>query len=159
MSDRLGTYLNDHLAGAAAALDLVAKAAAKNRDRAEGAFFDELRAAIDEDRATLEDVMGRVGVERAGVKQAAGRVAERISRLRLHERVTGDPDLSRLMELEAIAVGVTGKLALWQSLQTVAQAYPPLTDVNFQALIGRARQQLAGIEERHRAAAQEALAG
>ncbi len=31
-------------------------------------------------------------------------------------RVTGDADLSRLLELETLSMGITGKADLWQSL-------------------------------------------
>lgn len=154
---QLATYLNDHLAGSMAGRDLAEKIASDNEGAELGSFMAGVLTAIEEDRATLEDVMARVGVERTIVKQAAGRLAERLSRLRMHRTVTGDPSLSRLLELEALILGVTGKLALWQTLRELAPREPGLAGMDFEGLIGRAREQLRGLEEHHRAMAAEAF--
>ncbi len=156
-SGQLATYLNDHLAGAMAGRDLAEKIASDNEGTELGSFMAGVVGAIDEDRANLEDVMKRVGVERAAVKQAAGRLAEKLGRLRMHQTVTGDPGLSRLLELEALIMGVTGKLALWRTLQEVGRDDARLAGVDFDILIGRAEEQLRGIQEHHRAAAAEAF--
>ncbi len=154
---QLATYLNDHLGGSTAGADLAEKVASENEGTELGSFMRGVLTAIEEDRAALEDVMGRVGVETTVVKQAAGRLAERLSRLRMHHTVTGDPGLSRLMELEALILGVTGKLALWQTLQELAPREPRLAGVDFEGLLGRAREQLRGLEEHHRAMAADAF--
>jgi hypothetical protein len=155
--EQLATYLNDHLAGSDAGRDLAEKIAADNEGTELGSFMTGVLAAIQEDRTTLEDVMRRAGVERALAKQAAGRVAEKLGRVRLHQRVTGDPGLSRVMELEALIMGVTGKLALWRTLREVAPDDDRLAGVDFDVLIARAQEQLSGLEERHRMVAAEAF--
>ena len=96
--------------------------------------------------------MQRLGVEKAGTKQAAGRVVEKLGRLRMHEKVTGDPGLSRLLELESLIVGVNGKLARWRALRPISAADDRLAGVDLDDLIGRAQGQLATLEEHHRAA-------
>ncbi len=154
---QLATYLNDHLGGSMAGRDLAEKIASDNEGSELGSFMAGVLTAIDEDRVTLEDVMARVGVERTIVKQAAGRLAERLSRLRMHRTVTGDPGLSRLLELEALILGVTGKVALWQTLQELAPRDPRLAGMDFEALIGRAREQLRGLEDHHRVMAPDAF--
>lgn len=159
MSDHLANYLNDHLAGSMTALELVEKAADRNRENRLGAFLAELHGALDEDRAALEGVMERLGVEKGGVKATAGRVVEKVSRLRLHEKVTGDPDLSRVLELETMIMGVTGKLQLWHSLQASLASDPRLAGVDLDALVRRAHDQLAGLDDHHREAAAGAFAG
>jgi hypothetical protein len=159
VSAQLTTYLNDHLAGSMAAIDLAEKAAEKNREDRLGVFLAELLKAIDEDRMTLEGIMDRLAVDKGGVKASAGRVVEKVSRLRLHEKVTGDPDLSRVLELETLIMGVTGKLRLWHSLQESVAADPRLADVDLDTLVGRAHDQLAGLDEHHRQAAARALPG
>lgn len=155
----LETYLNEHLAGAMAAVDLAGKAAAQNGGNRVGVFLAELQREIDADRVTLEGIMDRLGVEKGGLKASAGRVAERISRLRLHEKVTGDPDLSRLLELETLIMGVAAKVRLWQSLQQSAAVEPRLGDVDLDTLLRRGQDQLAGLDEHHREAAARALGG
>lgn len=154
---QLATYLNDHLGGSMAGRDLAEKIASENEGTELGAFMTGVLTAIEEDRAALEDVMRRVGVERAVVKQAAGRVAERLSRLRMHRAITGDPGLSRLLEIEALILGVMGKLALWGTLRELASQEPRLADVEFEDLMRRAQEQLSGLEEHHRAMAADAF--
>jgi len=147
--EQLATYLNDHLAGAMGAVDLAEKSAEKNSGIALGTFLSGLKTAIEEDRVTLVMVMERLGVEQATIKQASGRIVEKLSRLRLHEKVTGDPVLSRLMELETLHMGVTGKLSLWRTLQEVARRDSRLAGVDLEALIQRAQSQIAEITEQH----------
>ena len=158
MSAPLATYLNEHLAGAMVAIDLAGKAADRNRGDRLGVFLAELLKAIDEDRVSLEGVIERLGVEKGGVKATAGRVVEKVSRLRLHEKVTGDPDLSRVLELETLIMGVTGKLLLWHSLQESMASDARLAGVDLDTLVQRARDQLAGLDDHHREAAARAFA-
>lgn len=158
MSQHLPTYLNDHLSGSMAAIDLAEKAAARNEGNRLGAFLTGLLRAIDEDRVTLEGIMDRLGVEKGGAKATAGRVVEKVSRLRLHEKVTGHPDLSRVLELETLVMGITGKLRLWHSLQELAPSEPRLAGVDVDTLVQRAHDQLAGLDEHHREAAARAFA-
>jgi hypothetical protein len=158
VSAPLGTYLNEHLAGAMVAIDLAGKAADRNRGDRLGVFLAELLKAIDEDRVSLEGVIERLGIEKGGVKATAGRVVEKVSRLRLHEKVTGDPDLSRVLELETLIMGVTGKLRLWHSLQESMASDARLAGVDLDALVQRARDQLAGLDDHHREAAARAFA-
>ncbi len=157
MSDPLATYLNDHLAGSMAAIELAEKVAEQNRGERLGVFLADLLKAIDDDRVTLEGIMERLGAEKGGAKATAGRMVEKVSRLRLHEKVTGDPDLSRVLELETLIMGVTGKLRLWHSLQQLGPSQPRLADVDLDALVRRAHDQLAGLDEHHRAAAARAF--
>ncbi len=159
VSAQLATYLNDHLAGSMTAIDLAEKAAEKNRGSRLGVFLAELLKEIDEDRLTLEGIMERLGVEKGGVKASAGRVVEKVSRLRLHEKVTGDADLSRVLELETLIMGVTGKLQLWHSLQESTASDSRLAGVGLDTLVRRAHDQLAGLDDHHREAARSAFAG
>ncbi len=154
---QVATYLNDHLGGATAGRDLAEKIASDNEGSELGSFMAGVATAIDEDRAALEDVMRRVGVERAVAKQVAGRLVERLGRLRMHQTVTRDPALSRLLELEALILGVTGKLVLWRTLRELVPREPRLAGVDLEGLIGRAQEQIRGLEEHHRAAATDAF--
>lgn len=55
----LSTYLNDHLAGATAGLELARRAARSNRGSTYGRVLSELVEEIAEDRSALEAVMSR----------------------------------------------------------------------------------------------------
>ena len=155
-SEPLATYLNDHLAGAVAGRDLAQTIASADTGPT-GPSMSEVAAAIDEDRATLEAVMQRLGVEKTVVKQAAGRLVEKLGRLRMHQTVTGHPGLSRVLELEALIMGVNGKLALWRALREITTDDDRLAGVDLDDLIGRAQAQLGALEELHRAAAADAF--
>jgi hypothetical protein len=67
--------------------------------------------------------------------------------------VTGDPNLSRLLELETLIMGVKGKLSLWESLRASVASGPALAGVDLDALVRRADDQLAALHDHHREAA------
>ena len=155
----LSIYLNDHLAGSTVGRELVHRAAGSNRGSAYGRFLTELAHEIDEDRETLLGLMRDldVGVDRA--KVAAAWTGEKAGRLKLNGRLLGYSPLSRVVELEALTLGVAGKRGLWVALQDVADDEPRLAAAPLPALIARADRQLAGLEQHRRRAAREALAG
>jgi hypothetical protein len=63
-----------------------------------------------------------------------------------------------VLELEALSVGVAGKLALWQSLQSVPALTERLPDCDLDRLAERARRQRAEIEEQRIVAARATFA-
>lgn len=142
----LKVYLNDHLAGSAAAIDLVEKIRAENEGTALASFLAGLGPEVEADKATLETVMERLGVPTSELKQLAGKVLEKLSRLRLNDRITGGPAVTQLMELEMLSLGIEGKLALWRSLQQVAPARPELEEFDLPTLADRAVEQRNGVE-------------
>jgi hypothetical protein len=156
-TDPLDVYLNDHLAGSAAAVELVERLVANNEDEALDTFLTDLGREIEADRTTLKTVMERLGVQPSTPKQVAGKVLETLSRLRLNERITGSPEVSRLMELETLSLGIEGKLALWRSLDQVAGRRPELAAFDLPALMSRATQQRSGLEPFRLEAAARAL--
>ena len=89
------------------------------------------------------------------VKVLGGWGAEKLGRLKFNGQLLGDSPLSRIVELEALSLGVHGKLALWRALQELELAELSSASVPLADLIARAEQQLAGLEShRLRAAAQ-----
>jgi hypothetical protein len=151
------SYLNDHLAGAAAAVELVERIRSTNQGTALATVLEGLGADIEADRAVLQEVMARLGVARSTPKQVAGKVLETLSRMRLNERVTGSPHVTRLMELETLSLGIEGKLALWKALSQVTGARPDLAAFDFPSLMDRAVDQRARIEPYRLEAAVSAL--
>lgn len=153
----LGIYLNDHLAGAIAGSELAKRAARNNEGTPLGAFLDRLTTDIDDDRRALETLMSDLGVKKDLLKDAAAWMAEKVGRLKLNGRVVGYSDLSRLVELEGLSLGVEGKLAMWRNLSRVRQRYPVLEDTNIEGLILRAEAQRRELEEARQEAAAKAL--
>ena len=159
-NELLGTYLNDHLAGSVAGRDLAEKIRAHNRGTPLGTFMDGLGREIEEDQETLTDLMRRLGVEESSLKQAAGSVLEKMTRVVFDSEVDGSPELNRLRELEILSIGIEGKLALWRTLQTISDgdSVPRLhLDLDLDRLADRAQRQLESLEEHRRDAAVEAF--
>jgi hypothetical protein len=114
--DPLAIYLNDHLAGSTAGVELARRAASSNAGNEYGDVLNGLAREIEEDRATLENLMDSLGVGRDRVKVAAAWLGEKAGRLKPNGRVLSYSPLSRLEEIEFLLLGVTGKLALWRAL-------------------------------------------
>jgi hypothetical protein len=153
----LGIYLNDHLAGSTVGLELAKRARGQNRNSAYGDFLDTLAEEIEEDRETLKGIMDDLWIRKDSAKVAAGWIGEKAGRLKLNGQLTGYSPLSRLVELEGLALGVTGKLALWKALRLLADTEPVLDGPALERLIERAERQQRGLEEHRLTAAREAL--
>ena len=130
----LATYLNDHLAGAEGGRRLAGRLA---RTVAEPELKG-VDAEIDRDYATLQRLMDDLGVTRSRLKQLAGVAAEMASRIKLRLGSAGAHDVEQLLGLEAMAVGVAGKLRLWRSLELLAPSEPRLDEQELRALAARA---------------------
>ncbi len=153
----LGTYLNEHLAGASTGTELANKISQENVGTSYGSFLAELATEIDRDRTTLAELMERLGIERSTVKQTAGWMAEKLTRVRFSETLTGSADLKRLMEFETLSLGIEGKLAMWRSLRQVSDRYQELAAMDLEALAKRAEGQRFRLEEHRLDAASKAL--
>jgi hypothetical protein len=152
----LAVYLNDHLAGATLGLELVRRTARENRDSTLGSFLaDVLLPEIEEDRRTLQRLMGQVGIPPSKPKIAAAWLAEKLGRLKLNGELRGYSPLSRLVELEGLAVGIEGKRSLWLALEAAANG--GLDGFDFQALAERAELQRSRLEKYRLAAVTAAL--
>ena len=153
--DRLSTYLNDHLAGATAGVDLARRIARDNPGNAYGAEVAEIAGEIAEDRAALEEVMDRLGVGRDQLRLLAAWGVEKARRALPLPWLLDRHALGRLEELEALILGVTGKLSLWVSLGETRGGDPRVAGIDFGALADRARSQLERLGELRTQAAAE----
>jgi hypothetical protein len=157
VGELLGIYLNDHLAGATAGVELARRLRGSNEDDPEfGPTLAEVCAEIEADRETLKAAMDRLGVEQSKLKPLAATLGERLGRLKPNGQLRGYSPLSRLDELELLQIGVVGKRRLWRALeQTRAEE---LADFDLDALAERATGQLRRLEALHLKAAALALA-
>lgn len=151
----LRTYLQDHHAGSMAGVELARRTAGANEESEYGEPLARLAEEIADDRDTLEQVMERIGVKPNPIKDAGGWMAEKVGRLKPNNQLLGYSPLSRVVELEGLLIGVTGKLAMWEALHdTVGDG---IDGVDFVALRERASGQRAELEELRRKAAAEAF--
>jgi hypothetical protein len=155
-SKYLATYLNDHLGGATAGVELVRRAARENEGSELGAFLSELAVEIAADRDTLQAVMGELGVKPDRAKVAAGWAVEKVGRLKPNAQLRGYSPLSPLVELEGLLVGIQGKLAMWRALAEIADA-GGLDRARLEALAARAEGQQADVERYRLEVARRAL--
>lgn len=159
-NDALATYLNDHLAGSVMALELLERLTDDTDDTALAQTIDGVRSSIATDRQELEALMERLEIGVSGSRQAAAWFTEKLTTLKLR---LDDPDhgaLRRLESLEAVALGILGKQALWHALASTAPAIPELRELDFVTLLQRGSEQHETVEPLRVQAAREAfLAG
>jgi hypothetical protein len=102
--------------------------------------------------------MAALGVGSDRVKLLGAWVVEKVGRLKLNGRLLGYSPLSRLMELEILLLGVTGKLALWRALHQLALQEPRLDRGDLERLMERAAGQLQEMETLRERAVADAFA-
>jgi hypothetical protein len=153
----IATYLNDHLAGAASALDLVAHLEQALAGTGTAALLGELHADIEADRQELKRLMDSLQIDQSRARQAAGWLAEKVSQLKLHFDDPLDGTLRVFEGLEAMTLGIAGKQALWRALSAAAEEAPELRVLDYQRLLQRGEDQSARAEILREAAARAAL--
>jgi len=156
VGELLDIYLNDHLAGATAGMELARRLRGSNRDDPEfGPALTDLCTEIEADRETLLAVMERLGVGESRLKPLAAVLGERLGRLKPNGRLRSYSPLSRLDELELLQIGVVGKRRLWRALEHTHSS--DLAGFELGALAERATGQLRRLEALHLKAAALAL--
>ncbi|MBV9770643.1 MAG: hypothetical protein JOZ32_13795 [Bryobacterales bacterium] len=153
MGDSLATYLNDHLAGSHFAIEMLEFLRDRHPGKALGGIAEEMLAEVEEDRNTLQKISERAGAGVPVMKEAAAWVSEKVSRFKL-----GQGDFGTFLALEALALGILGKRALWQALAVIADADDRLQGVDYARLIRRAESQYSRAEQLRRQAARAGLA-
>ena len=133
MSELLAIYLNDHLMGATAGLELFRHAAGHHP------AVRPLVREVEQDRDALLAIIAAVGAGPDQVKVAAGWVGEKLSRLKPSGSLLGRSPLTDVVELESLTLGVLGKLAGWRLLRALGD--PRLDPAELDRLIGRAERQ------------------
>jgi hypothetical protein len=154
----LRIYLQDHLAGATGGRELARRARGANRGTAYGDTLAKLADEIDADRRALEGILDDFGFAPDRPKNVAAWTAEKAGRLKLNGQLTGYSPLSRMVEVEALATGVTGKLSLWRTLTELAGAEPRLDRDRLTRLVERAERQVETLDELRARAASNAFA-
>jgi hypothetical protein len=152
--EHLSVYLNDHLAGAAAALEVL-----RLLEDAPGfkPWAAHLRDEIAADRRELERLMGELQIEPGTIRQAMGWLAGKLGEMKTRLE---DPSGGRLHELElleTLSLGIEGKKSLWMALQHVSANDPSTPRMDYDRLIGRAQEQRAEVDARRLDVAWNAL--
>jgi hypothetical protein len=156
MTENLGTYLNDHVAGSVLALELLDHLIdlPETPDRR---LLTQLRNEIQEDQDVLQQLLQSVGAKESTVRKAAAWLTEKLGRAKLRMDESGSGELRVLEGLETLSLGIQGKQALWRSLATLGDAVPPLKALDLTRLQARAREQFERVDQLRLQAARRAL--
>jgi hypothetical protein len=155
-STALTTYLNDHLAGSVAALELLGHLL----ERDPGSGRDELariRTEIEEDQQILQRILSDMGGKESPIRKAAAWLTEKLGQVKLGLDDNGSGELRVLEALEGLGLGIQGKLMLWRALEAVRGSVPSLGGIDLQQLQQRAERQFRQVEELRLRAARVAL--
>jgi hypothetical protein len=152
----LSTYLNDHLAGSMTGLELVDRLMDETPDL--HVILAQLKADIVSDQQKLVDLMARLHIPQSRLRKAGGWVAEKLAEAKLEVDDQSDGLLRRLERLEALVLGIDGKLVLWKALNAAAAVDVRLRELDYIGLAQRAREQRERVEVLRIEAARSALA-
>ena len=141
--ERLHIYLNDHLAGSVAAIELLDDLIEHHSEDRFGKIFRDLRDEIEADQETLRDLIRKLGAKESAVRKAGAWLAEKFSRVKIGD---ADDSAELLQALEGLALGISGKQLLWRSLAAIEANFPALQGSDFSELEKRAHDQFERVE-------------
>jgi len=153
--EHLATYLNDHLAGSVTALEILDRLKEEATDI--DPFLTRLERDIKADQQQLVDLMAQLEIPQSRMRKAGGWLAERFVEAKLQVDDQASGRLRRLERLEALALGIEGKVVLWKSLEAASSMNHRLQGLDYSLLVQRAREQRARIEALRIEAARSAL--
>ena len=151
----LRIYLQDHLAGSTAGVELARRTRGANEGTEYGPPLAKIADEIEADRRALQGLMEDFGFGGDPMKNAGAWAVEKLGRLKLNGSLTGYSPLSRMEELEGLLTGITGKKALWTALLQVAADEPRLDAARLERLRDRAEAQREAVEGLREKAARE----
>ena len=151
----LDVYLNDHLAGATAGLNLAQMAADEHQQDEHGPFFAEISSEIKKDYESLEQLIAELQTDESAAKKAAAEIGSKL----MEPKFTGDDDdLNAFVTIETLSIGVEGKLCMWKALKRIEDANPALASFGLDTLADRAQDQRDKLEAKRLELAPQALA-
>jgi hypothetical protein len=118
-------YLSDHLAGAAAAIQLLERCVARDPDSGPGQELQALLGDIEDDKRVLERVLEAAGGSPKPFKRASALGMELLANFRMSLPVLGpgSPETARLEEIETLCLGIEGKRLMWRAIASADTAF------------------------------------
>jgi len=156
-AEPLAVYLDDHLAGSVAALNLMEELANLTRGRPLEAKLRTLHAEVSEEQRQLRELLEQLREHPNPIKQAAAWLTEKLGEGKLALSARAHPELATLQGLESLMLGLQGKLSLYRALADLAPRDPRLSG-DFSGLAERTVRQQAIVEDERIAAARAAFA-
>jgi hypothetical protein len=144
----LSDYLNDHLAGSVAALELLDRMIVACQGKSLEGFIRQLREDIHDDQEKLEELIEKLGASEGGVRKAGAWIAEKLSRPKIDLGEGSKEEIGVFLALEVLLLGITGKRSLWRALQAASRTVPALARLDYSGLEKRAIEQCEQVEAR-----------
>lgn len=142
----LPVYLNDHLAGSVAALEMLDHILESHEGKPLGPFLKDLRNEIEADQNELKELLKRLDLDESAVRKAGAWMMEKLSRTKLQIGDSGETNLGLLQSMEGLALGIAGKRSLWRTLAAARGGSAPFPGFDFARLEGRASDQIERVE-------------
>jgi hypothetical protein len=140
----LSSYLNDHLAGSVAVIELLDHLIDDHKGHRLEKFLVDLREDVHADQEVLQNLMRKLDLQESSVRKAGAWIAEKIG----HAKIALSSDSVGLLQaMEALALGVTGKKLLWRALRTVEAELSQLQGIDLSRLEQRAADQFERVEK------------
>ena len=155
--NNLSVYLNDHLAGSVAGVEILDQLTDLLKDSEFGAAINSVRGEIEHDRDALEALAERLEIRQSSIRKASGWLAEKAVTLKLLVDDPGSGPLRIFESLEALSLGIEGKRLLWTTLADIARNDPRIDSTECSEMIGRSEDQRHRVETMRRDVAQKAF--
>jgi hypothetical protein len=159
---RLRIYLDDHLALMVAEGELIGRCWWNNRGTPLGEFLQKLENEVNAQKSIAKDVIHRIGGKatiEGRLKQGAAWFAEKLGRFKLNDSLLRYSDLSRIVELETLAVAAQARIAMWDNFDALANRDSRLEGITFSFFRDQSQQHLDELNSRRRFAAADAFVG
>jgi hypothetical protein len=157
MSDNnLAQYLDNHLAGSVAGIELVKTMISEQRGTSLSIFLEKLLQELQEDQDVVRRALKELGQKESKVKGMGAWTLEKLA----FSPLTGladNSDLRPVVELEAILLATLGRCGMWLLLERFHHRYPCLAFTDFGLLRQRADRQAEELERYRQEAAASAF--
>jgi hypothetical protein len=123
---------------------------------AQGQLFLSLRQEIEQDQQVVKLLLESLGGKESTMRKAAAWLTEKAGEAKLALDDGGNSQLQLVEALEALGLGIQGKLGLWRALTTLSDE-PEIRKLDLARLEQRARNQFESVEAQRLLAAKAAF--
>jgi len=148
MIDRktLGAYLNDHLAGSVAALELIGRLATAHTRTPIGDTMLGFQKSLEQEQDVVRALIAAQGESESKFAMSMAWIGEKVSRLKIGPGGDDESGLMLFEALEVLSVCFWGRRSLWRTLEHLEGHTPGVTGLNGRALAENAEAQIAVLE-------------
>jgi hypothetical protein len=154
----LATYLNDHLGASVAEIELAQRCLSNNRDSGLGTFLEALLLVLQDNQVRVRKLLRRINAQESVAKKLGGWMIEKVGRLKVNNALLRYSDLSRVIELETLVVGLQAQTNLWSVLEKYRATDARFEGIDFSLVRTQSEGMLEKLRGHHSRAAELAFA-